>query len=80
MRRLQNKSAYWRESYLVGSNVSLQQSVFLLQVLHAGQVFAIVVGGQVALNLVQPQLDVLHVTVELLLLVGLTQLDAYREG
>lgn len=63
----------------MGSNVSFQQSVLLLQVLHAGQVFAIVVRGQVALHLVQPQLDVLHVAVKLLLLVGLTQLDAYED-
>lgn len=67
------------DPYLVGSDVSLQKSVLLLQVLHAGQVFAVVVGRQVALHLVQPELDVLHVAVELLLLVGLTQLDAYGE-
>ena len=60
----------------MGSHISLQQGVFLLQVLHRGQVFAVVVGGQVTFDLVEPQLDVLHVPVELLLLVGLTQLDA----
>lgn len=60
----------------MSGDISLQQSVLLLQVLDTGQVFAIVVRGQVALHLVQPQLDVLHVPVELLLLVGLTQLDA----
>ena len=63
--------------YLVRGHVGLQQGVLLLQVLDAGQVLAVVVRGQLALHLVQPQLDVLHVPVELLLLVGLTQLDAW---
>lgn len=67
-----------RCAYLVGSHVSLQQRVLLLQVLDAGQVLAVVVRGQVALHLVQPQLDVLHVPVELLLLVGLAELETFR--
>ena len=66
--------------YLVSGHVGLQQGVLLLQVLDAGQVLAVVVGGQLALHLVQPQLDVLHVAVELLLLVGLAQLDAWGRG
>lgn len=65
--------------YLVSSHVGLQQGVFLLQVLDTGQVFAVVVRSQVALHLIQPQLDVLHVPVELLLLVGLPQLDAWPQ-
>lgn len=65
--------------YLVSSHVCLQKCMFLLQVLDAGQVFSIVIWSQVALDLVQPQLDVLHVPVELLLLVGFTQLDAWNK-
>lgn len=56
--------------------VGLQQGLLLLQVLDARQVFTKVIGGQVSFHFVQPELNVLHVPVELLLLVGLTQLDA----
>lgn len=52
--------------------------MLFLQVLNTGQVFSIVIWGKVALNLIEPQLNVLNIPVELLLLVGLTQLDAYR--
>lgn len=63
-------------AHLVCSDVSLQQGMFLLQVLNTGQVFAVVIRGQVTLHLIEPQLDVLYVTVKLLLLVGFTQLNA----
>lgn len=65
-----------KAAHLVSSHVSLQQGMLLLQVLNTGQVFAIVIGGQVTLHFIEPQLDVLHVTVKLLLLVGFTQLKA----
>lgn len=60
--------------YLVGSHVRLQQGVLLLQVLDIRQVFAVIVGSQVTFHLIQPQLNVLHVAVKLLLLVSLTEL------
>lgn len=52
--------------------------MFLLKVLDASQVFSKVIGGQVSLHLIQPQLDVLHITIELLLLVCFTQLNPYK--
>lgn len=56
-------------------HVGLQQGVFFLQVLDAGQVFTVIVRSQVTLDLVEPELDVLHITVKLLLLVSFTQLN-----
>lgn len=56
-------------------HVGLQQGMLLLQVLDARQVFPVVVRGQVTFDLIEPELNVLHVPVELLLLVGLPQLD-----
>lgn len=59
--------------YLVGSHVRLQQGVLLLQVLHAGEVLAVIVRSQVTLHFVQPQFNVLYVAIELLLLVSLAE-------
>ena len=65
-----------RVAYLMCSNVSFQQSVFLLQVLNTGQVFPVVIRSKVAFHFIEPQFNVLHIAVELLLLVGFTQLNA----
>lgn len=57
----------------MGSHVRLQQGVLLLQVLHAGEVLAVIVRSQVTLHFVQPQFNVLYVAIELLLLVSLAK-------
>lgn len=61
-------------------HVSLQQGMLLLEVLDVGEVFAVVVRGQMTFHFVQPQLDVLNVAVKLLLLVSLTELYACSRG
>ena len=62
--------------YLVSCHVSLQQGVLLLEVLDIGEVFAVVVRGQMTFHFRQPQLDVLNIAVKLLLLVSLAELYA----
>ena len=57
-------------------HIGLQQGVLLLQVLDVGEVFAVIVRGQVTLHFIQPQFNVLNVAVKLLLLVGFTKLYA----
>lgn len=70
------------DAVLVRHHVRLVQHVLLLQVLHAGQVLAVVLGQQLAFDLAQPQLDIFDGAVELLLLrrplqlVALSLLDA----
>lgn len=54
--------------------------MLLLEVLDVGEVFAIVVRGQMTFHFIQPQLDVLNVAVKLLLLVSLTELYAWSRG
>ena len=68
--------------YLVSGHVSLQQGMLFLEVLDVGEVFAVVIRGQMTFHFVQPQLDVLNVAVKLLLLVSLTELYAWsrRQG
>lgn len=65
--------------HLVSSHIRLQQGMFLLEVLHIGQIFSVVVGSQVTFHFVQPELNVLHVAIELLLLVSLAQLYAWAD-
>lgn len=60
--------------YLVGGHISLQQGVLLLQVLDVRKVFAVIVRSQVTFHFVQPQFNVLHIAVKLLLLVSLAEL------
>ncbi len=60
----------------MGLNVGDNQLVLLDEVLHAGQVLAQVLGRQQQLYVRQPELNVLHSVVVLLLLVGLLQLLA----
>lgn len=70
------------DAVLVRHHVRLVQHVLLLQILHAGQVLAVVLGQQLAFDLAQPQLDIFDGAVELLLLrrplqlVALSLLDA----
>jgi len=59
---------------LVSSHIRLQQGMLLLEVLDIGKIFAIIVRSQVTFHFIQPQLNILNIAVELLLLVRLAKL------
>lgn len=48
--------------------------MLLLEVLDIGKIFAIIVRSQVTFHFIQPQLNILNIAVELLLLVRLAKL------
>ena len=53
----QNKQS---KTFLMSSDIGLQEGMFLLQVLNTGQVLSIVIGDQLTFDLAQPHLDILN--------------------